>query len=350
MALGGIGPAPSGGLFNELTSVTRRAFVPKLFVQIYFASPTLYHLWGSANTASGGLNQITIPMQGQSAVQGAFTNYGGAFNAPIITPSVQNGQWNLAYWTVPVPLPFGETLLQSTEAVIPLLRVRMNDVYAVTWQRMATQLFGSSGANPDLPQGFQDAFDNGTNVPTYGGINRLASGNQAFQGQYINAGAGSTWATKYNTAVAGWTRAAMNSLLMFITSRAGGEAPTFGVMNPADLSTLSADITGTEQQFVQPDGGYSMNSAARSVFPNINISGVPIFADTFCPVGNAFFVNTQYTTYYIDENAALDFSGFHSLVPLNQIGQQGVVVLGYNLISSKSVSGAWVFGFGGNAF
>jgi len=351
MPLGGIGPAPSGNLFNELTAVTRRAFSPQLVVQLYFASPALYYQFGSANTASGGLNQITIPMQGQSAVQGSFTNYGGAFNAPIITPSVQDGQWNLAYWVVPVPLPFGESILQSSsERIVPLLKVRMNDVYAVTWQKLATTLFSSSGGNPNLPQGFMDAFDNGTNVPTYGGINRTVAGNQAFQGQYINAGAGSTWATKYNTNTNGWTRSAMASLLIKITDAAGGEAPTYVVMNPADFATLSADVTSTENQFVNPDGGYSINSTARAVFPNLNISGIPIFSDHFCPVGNLFAINTDYSTYYIDENASMEFSGFYSLVPLNQIGQQGVMVLGYNFISSKSVSGAWVFGFGGNAY
>src|SRR5277367_477925 len=105
MPLPGIGPAPSGNLFNELTAVTRRAYVPKLFVQIYFASPTLFYLWGNANTASGGLNQVSIPMQGQSAVQGQFTGYSGGFNSPQVIPAVQYGQWNMAYWVVPVPLP-----------------------------------------------------------------------------------------------------------------------------------------------------------------------------------------------------------------------------------------------------
>jgi hypothetical protein len=37
-------------------------------------------------------------------------------------------------------------------------------------------------------------------------------------------------------------------------------------------------------------------------------------------------------------------------VPLGQIGQQGVVVVGYDVISAKSVSGAWLYGIGGAAF
>ena len=73
MPLPGIGVVPAAGaLYNELSAVTRRAFVPRLFVQIYFGSPGLYYMTGNAQRAAGGLNQVTIPMQGQSMVQGQF--------------------------------------------------------------------------------------------------------------------------------------------------------------------------------------------------------------------------------------------------------------------------------------
>ena len=350
MPIPGTGVAPTGQLFNELASVTRRAFVPRLFVQIYFASPSLFYLWGNAQRAAGGLNQITIPMQGQSVVQGQFTGYGGGFNAPVITPGTQNGQWNMAFWVVPVPLPFGETILQATDREISLLKARMNDVYAVTRQNVAGLLYTLNSSNPLYPNSFLDAFDNGTNAQTYGGINRNAAGNSAFKGQYINAGVGSTWATNYTTNSTGWNRQAMSALLTKITDAAGGEAPTFVVMNPADHATLNAAFIGVEAGYLEPGRNYSMDTKVRSSFPNLNVAGVPIFADHFCPVGNLFAVNVKYSNFYLSEDAALDFSGFYSLVPFNQIGQQGVCVLGYNFITAKSISGAWVYGFGGNSY
>src|SRR5271166_6331861 len=181
MPLPGQGAVPTGGLYNELTAVTRRAFVPRLFVQIYFATPTLFYLLGGAQKSAGGLSQITIPTQGQSMVQGQFTGYGGGFNAPVITPGVQNAQFPTVYWVVPVPLPFGETIIQATDREISLLKARMNDVYAVTRQNMATLIYTNNTANPLLPDSFLNAFDNGSNFPTYGGINRNAAGNSAFQ-------------------------------------------------------------------------------------------------------------------------------------------------------------------------
>lgn len=344
MPLPGLGVAPAaGGLYNELAAATRRAFVPRLFVQIYFASPTLFYMTGNAQRAAGGLNQITIPMQGQSMVQGQFTGYGGGFNSPNITPGIQNGQWNLAYWVVPVPLPFGETVIQATDREISVLKARMNDVYAVTRQNMARLMFTNNGANPLLPNSFQDAFDNGTNFPTYGGISRTAQGNSAFQGQYLNI------STTFSL-TAGFTRAGMSTVLTYVTDNAGGEAPTFVVMNPADYQTLNNTIIATENVYVTPGSSYTMDTPIRSSFPNINISGVPIFADHFVPKGNVFGVNTKYTAMYLSEDAAFDFSGFYSLVPLGQIGQQGVVVVGYNVVSAKSSSGFWGYNVVSPAF
>ncbi len=347
MPIPGIGVAPSGSLYAELNSVVRRAFVRRLFVQIYFASPSLFYLWGNSQRAAGGLNQVTIPMQGQSMVQGAFTGYGGGFQSPVVTPGVQNGQWNLAYWVVPIPLPFGETVIQATEREISLLKARMNDAYAVTRQRIAGLLYSLNSSNPLYPNSFLDAFDNGSNSPSYGGINRNAAGNSAFKGQYINAGTGSLWDTKFSTSTLGFKRPAMSSILNFITDQAGGEAPTFVTQSPGDFAVLNNDFVGIEAGFVTPGRAYTADTPIRSSFPNLNVSGVPIFQDHFCPTGNFFAANMKYTSMYISEDAAMDFSGFQSLVPVNQIGQQGVLVLGYNLISSKSSSGAWVYGFGG---
>ena len=344
MPISGGGAVPTGSLYTELSSVTRRAFVPKLFVQLYFASPTLFYMLGNSQKSAGGLNQITIPMQGQSMTQGQFTGYGGGFNAPVITPGIQNGQFNTAYWVVPIPLPFGETVIQATEREISLLKARMNDAYATTRQNMAKLQFTNNSGNPLLPNSFIDAFDDGTNVPTYGGINRTAAGNGAFKGNYINLGA-APWSLS-----AGFTRAKMSAFLEYITDKAGGESPTFVVMNPADHATLNNDFIGTETAFVRPGNQYEMGTFRRTSFPNLNVAGVPIFADHFVPVGNVFAPNMKYFNMYISEDANLDFSGFYSLVPLGQIGQQGVIVMGYNEVCAKSSSGAWGYGLGGAAW
>jgi|SRR5579883_513644 len=349
MPLPGQGPVPTGQLYNELTAVNRRAFVPRLFVQMYFSTPTLFYLMGGAQKAAGGLSQVTIPVQGQSMVQGQFTGYGGGFNSPVVTPGVQNLQFPLLYWVVPIPLPFGETVIQATDREISLLKARMNDAYAVTMQNMAGLTFTNNTLNSLLPNSFYDAFDNGTNVAVYGGVNRTAPGNTSLQGQALAASAFST-TTGNTVATTGFTRAAMSNAMIKITDAAGGEAPTMCVMNPADFATLNTDFIGTEQIFIRPGQVETMATKVRASFPNLNVAGVPVYADHFVPKGTAWWVNSKYTNMYISEDAAFDFSGFYSLVPIGQIGQQGVMILGYNIITAKPVANAVMTGIGAPAF
>ena len=189
MPLPGQGVVPTGNLYLELTSVVRRAFVPVLFVQIYYASPSLFFFLGGAEKAAGGLNQVTIPIQGQSMVQGTFTGPAGGFNAPQIIPAIQNAQFPLVYWVVPVPLYFGERVLQATDTVISTVKARMNDVWNVTVQNIARLMFlnNNTQTNTLLPNSMIDAFDDGTNAAVYGGINRNAPGNQSWKGQLYTA-------------------------------------------------------------------------------------------------------------------------------------------------------------------
>ena len=345
--LGGTGvvPGTSSAIFQELTSLTRRAFIPRVTVQIYFATPTLMLLMGNAQRSAGGLNQITGPVQGNSMVQGAWTSYSGNFNKPQVIPGVQNFAFNTAYFLVPVPLVLGESLIQSTEAIIPILDVRMNDVYAVTAQQMGSALFTNNTANPLMPSSFVDGFDNGTNVSTYGGINRNAQGNSFWQGQY------------YGAAGAVLNRQSMAQYLIQVTANAGGEAPDYVVMSPSDFAALNSSFIATnsgntpvESVFVDPGKAYSMDSPIRSSFPNIWISGVPFFMDYWCPKGTMYMINSKYTAMYLSEDAPFAFSGFYSTIPLMQVAQLGVMICGYQVITSKPVANAVITGITGGAF
>jgi hypothetical protein len=313
--------------------------IPRLFVQIYFACPSLFFFFGGAQRADGGLSQITVPVQGQSMVQGQFTGYGGGFNSPVLTPGIQTMQFPLVYWVVPIPLPFGETVIQATDNEISVLKARMNDAWAVTVQNVAGLLHSNNTASPLLPNSMYDGFDNGTNVANYGGINRTAPGNTSLQGQLYTASASAG-----QSGAVGFTRKTMSNSLITVTDAAGGEHPTCVLMNPGDFATLNSDFIGAEQIFTRPGQEMTVGTPVRSSFPNLSVAGVPIFADHFVPLGTVEYPNTKYTGLYMSESAAFDFSGFYSLVPIGQIGQQGVVVLGYNFVTAKPSSNARVTG------
>lgn len=341
MAIPGTGvvPAASSPLNAELQSLTRRAFIPRIVVQIYFATPTMFMLLGGAQRAAGGLAQITVPVQGNSMVEGAWVGYGGGFNQPQVIPGVQNAQFNLSYYAVPVPLVLGEAVLQSTEAIIPILDARMNDVYAVTVQQMSQGLFTNNSANPLMPSSFVDAFDNGLTVPTYGGITRTAAGNGFWSSTVITSAGGVL------------SRSAMSTYHIQATKNAGGEAPDFAVMSPNDFAGLNQNFISIENAYIQPNRRYDGEDGdIRSAFPNLNINGIPFFLDNECPKGTVYLANSKYFAMFVSEDAQWDFSGFYSLIPLGMIAQVGVALTGYNVICTKPVSGMQVTGITGQPF
>lgn len=339
MPIPGTGIAPSSGdVFSELTALTRRAFIPELVVQLYFSTPSLMVMLGGAQRSAGGVNQITAPVQGASMVQGAWVGYSGNFNKPQILPGAQVAQWNTSYFLVPVPLVLGEALMQSTEAIIPILDARMNDVRAVMIQQMSSALFTDNSANPLMPDSFKTAFDDGTNVAQYGGIDRTAAGNSFWQGQlYQNAGAI-------------LARGNLSTYSIRIADTAGGEMTPMAIMSPADFATLQSTIIGTESVNVFPGGKYNLDTNLRSGFPNISINGVVYFCDHWCPTGTIYYINPKYTAIYLSEDAAFDFSGFYSTIPMMQVAQVGVGIVGYDVVSVKPKSGAQVTGITGAAY
>ena len=103
---------------------------------------------------------------------------------------------------------------------------------------------------------------------------------------------------------------------------------------------LVTSFTSAEQFNTNPTSKYGNDDAVNAGFSALMLVGVPILADIFCPTGTAFFVNTKYLSLYISEDANFAFSGFHSLIPNNQIANVGVVITMMALVCTKPVSGA----------
>lgn len=325
----------AGNVFNELNAVTRRAFVPKLVVQLYKAAPFLSMAMRNAQRARGGLNQVTVPVQGNSFVAFNWAGYDGAFPQPSVQTAIQNAQWNLSLGTVPIPLLGMESVAQSTEAVIPIVKARMNDAKTVAIQAISAALYGSASGNPLQINGLQDVFDSGTNVNVYGGLSRSAN---------------PFWkSTVVSTSIAP-TRQTIILRINQATQLAGGEAPDFMLMSIPDWTTLAQDFMSAEQFNTNPTSRYGNDDAVNAGFRALMLANVPILADPFCPTGTAYIINSKYLALYISEDANFAWSGFHSLIPNNQIANVGVVITMMALVCTKPVTGVQLSALTGAGF
>jgi len=139
--MAGTGIVPTGAVGTELAAVTRRAFIPKNIVQIYKATPTLSAALANAQTASGGVSSVTVPVQGTQMTTAQATDYSGSFNQPAALTGITTAEFDLKAVVVPIPFLGMEGIVQLSAAVIPLIEARMNDAGNQVADYLSTQLF-----------------------------------------------------------------------------------------------------------------------------------------------------------------------------------------------------------------
>jgi hypothetical protein len=320
---GGILPATGSTQYTELTYVTRRAFIPKLVVQLYNSTPLLAALIANSQQASGGVSSVTVPVQGAQFVNAQWSDYSGSFAQPSVQQGAYNAEFNLKLMITPVPFLGMEGAVQQDAAIIPLIEARMNDATNVMMDAMATSLY-TNYTNTQQFIGLPGAIDDGTNLQTYGNINRSTY---------------TWWKSKvYNAGNVNPTR---QNILQYIsgTVKNGAEVPSFGVCGFGTWTLLAQDFVGQEQYVITPGSGFDGdNNGPQAAFRALMVAGVPIYPDPYCPEGTVYFVNTNYLNLYIHEQGSFVFTGFESTLPNWQIGYVGAVLMIAELISTKPKS------------
>ena len=320
---GGILPATGSTQYTELTYVTRRAFIPKLVVQLYNSTPLLAALIANSQQASGGVSSVTVPVQGAQFVNAQWSDYSGSFAQPSVQQGAYNAEFNLKLMITPVPFLGMEGAVQQDAAIIPLIEARMNDATNVMMDAMATSLYNNT-TNTQQFIGLPGAIDDGTNLTTYGNINRNTY---------------TWWKSKvYNAGNVNPTR---QNILQYIsgTVKNGAEVPSFGVCGFGTWTLLAQDFVGQEQYVITPGSGFDAdNNGPQAAFRALMVAGVPIYPDPYCPEGIVYFVNTNYLNLYIHEQGSFVFTGFESTLPNWQIGYVGAVLMIAELISTKPKS------------
>jgi hypothetical protein len=324
---GGILPATGSTQFTELTYVTRRAFIPKLVVQLYNSTPLMAALIANSQQASGGVSSVTVPVQGSQFVNAQWSDYSGSFNQPSVQQGAYNADFNLKLMIAPVPFLGMEGAVQQDAAIIPLIEARMNDATNVMMDAMATALYTNTTNNQQfigLPAAVADSG-------VYGNIDRSTY---------------TWWRSKQYAA--GSVNPTRQNILQYIsgTVKNGAEVPSFGVCGFGTWTLLAQDFVGQEQYMITPGNGFDGDAnGPQAAFRALMVAGVPIYPDPYCPEGTVYFLNSNYLSLYIHEQGSFVFTGFESTLPNWQIGYVGAVLTIAELVSTKPKSMTKVTGY-----
>jgi hypothetical protein len=328
---GGIIPATGSQQYTELTYVTRRAFIPKLVVQIYNSTPLMAALIANSQQASGGVSSVTVPVQGSQFVNAQWSDYSGSFNQPSVQQGAYNAEFDLKLMIAPVPFLGMEGAVQNDAAIIPLIEARMNDASNVMMDAMATAL-----------------YNNTTNTQQFIGLPGAVSNTDPAAGAYGNISRSSnTWwqSTVYSAGNVNPTR---QNILQYIsgTVKKGAEVPTFGVCGFGTWTLLAQDYVGQEQYVITPGNGFDGDgNGPQAAFRALMVAGVPIYPDPYCPEGTVYFLNSNYLSLYVHEQGSFVFTGFESTLPNWQIGYVGAVITIAELVSTKPKTMTQVTGY-----
>lgn len=316
----GIMPANSAQ-FAEYQAITRRAFLPTVYVQVYQASPTIAALMQHAKTASGGISSVTVPVQGASLTIPQWTGFDGSFAQPANIQGIQPAEFNLKSLVTPIPFYGFEAAIQADHAIIPRIEAVFNDATMSTVDVISNALY-TNVTNTQQLIGFNGAIDDGTNAATYGNINRSAS---------------SFWQAKVYSA--GAVPPARKLLMQYSmgAQKYGAEMPTCGILGLATwMSLVANDYAGLESYQIYPGTGFDTQAdRPRSLFRALDIAGVPYYADPYCPEGVCYIWNSSYMQLYFHQMANFAFTGFESLLPVYQIGFIGGLVSLFELVCAK---------------
>jgi hypothetical protein len=318
------GLVPGGLTGQQISYITRRAIIPTVFVQVYQAHPLLSMLLANTQAAMGGVGQITFPVQGSSFTSFQWGGFGGDFQIPQDQVALNQAQFNLKAGMVPIGFFGFESIIQSSEVVIPKLRAVTSDAAVVMKQSLATALYQNTGNNLALDS-LVAAYDNGTNVQSYGGIPRT---NGYWQGQY------------YPNSATIVNRLGVAQALVKVQTGAGGEAPDFVVMNPVNWAALMADFMGAEVFQTTPRSVYGRDAVVNAGFRAIRVLDTPVFPDPFCPVGEMYAINSRYLAMFMHPSLQMYFTGFESMIPQGQLASIGVLLAALNMCCMKPSSGA----------
>jgi hypothetical protein len=308
-----------GAIAAELAAVTRRAFLPKVFIQLWKSTPLMAALLAHAQVASGGLSPITVPLQGNPMVTIQNVAYDGSFNQPGVTPGLQNAEFNLKGYLTAIPFLGFEGLVQLDYSVVPLIEARMNDATNVTLDRFSTDLYNNI-SNTQSMVGLPAAIDDGTFSANYGGINRPT--NTFWKSTYVHNGSATT--------------PTRNLMLQYIAqvTKVTGEIPKMGLMGFGTWTNLAQDFTSSERYLVTPNSAFG-DGKVQALFRALDVAGVPFYPDPYCPEGTLYLANTDYLSLYVHERASFYFTGFESTLPNAQFGYIGALLTLLELVDVK---------------
>lgn len=263
--------------FNKYFASWLDLIPKKMYDNISRRSPTMAMLLKGKKTWDEGGDTIRPHIKYQHATNaGSYRGYDTLDITPQQTRT--DGEFRMKQLYASIVFNGYESAASSGElAIFKMADIAMKDAEDALYNLMAQQIFsdGTGNAGKDL-LGLAAAIDDGTNVAIYGGIDRTTA---------------TWWKSQYTNAVGAVTMDKLRRPYM-LASRGGMQnSPDFMVAGLDAWDFVNA-LTDTKLEYTVP-----VNNAGKMFanmgFPFINVFGVPLVYDEYCPAADLYMLNSE---------------------------------------------------------
>lgn len=282
------------------------AYLPGLIDLFFNSNPLWIRLSSKERVLLDGADRIRQSILYDRLNAGSYSGFDTFDTSRRQTKSVLLFDWSLYQCSLSID---GTTLIKTSGGgtkVLDLVEAEMETARLTLAEEIGADLFldGTGNSGKDI-LGLIAAVDSGTNVATYGGVNR--NGGDAIA-----------------TAVQGNLNTTGGTLSLTLVNTAMGSA-TIQPQRP-DLITTTQAMWDRFWERVQPQQqmpvGPGFDDLAKVGFTAVNFNGAAVVVDSHCAAGNAWLLNTDTFKLVIHPDRDFKFTGFQS--PTNQdaiIGQ-----------------------------
>lgn len=273
---------------DQLTSITHRYIMPKMYDAIFDSNPLLKRLLASGQymSVSGGTS-IDIPLNyAQTTATGWYAGADSLITAENEQITAARYSWCNLYAGITITEE-DELKNGGSAGILKLLASKSQIAEKTIKDQLGTGIY-SDGTNTKSIVGLRDivAVDQ-----TVGGIS---------QTDY------SWWRGQVDSTTNTLTISALNS--QYESAVVGEEKPTIGCTTRANYVRY--------YNVLQPMQRFTDSETAKGGFQNLMFNGIPLVSDSHCPTAHLFFLNEKHLwlCYHPERN----FSAEPFLKPINQ--------------------------------
>lgn len=291
--------------YDQITAITRKKFIPKLYDNIFDSNPYLQRIKKKSYVKKDGGERIMVPLLY------ATTSASGWYADGDTLSTTDNEQmtaaeylWKMLYANVTIPR-LSELKNSGDSQVISLVKSKTQAAEKTMADTMGTGLYNA-----------------GSTVNAIGGLRHLLSTSNTVGG--ISQSSYSWWQAQVDSTT---------TTLSLSVMQTQDNACTIGSESPTVIFTTRS-LYNSYYALLQPQQRFVDSETAKGGFTSIMFNGKPVIPDSHCPSSHMFHINEDHMKLCVHKDE--DFRTEPFMKPINQNVKVMKIYWAGNLTSSNN--------------